>query len=310
MVAPISVVLPSLSPITSSSEAASVATLIPATISPVVPVIPASLPAHSIAATVLEGETPVDVDTGESMTLYSPVSVYKDSKSQIIVQIPRGNSLIQSPRNYQAQASMPSLSIFEPVDQIEQPTQTQQQQHTKQMANGMRLNNSHSVLLSPISRHAKRSKHDFRQEFSTSIQVEATTTSTPFPHFSDIAWSNCHPEPLAVSRWLRITSTRKQYNFNIHWHKTPPTPGWGLSLIMCGCKTLFAPGLGSSPFLYFIFFTYVLVVTILWYLYFFGITRSRIYQESEACRVGYRKIWVSEDAIVEKIFLRLARWRC
>ncbi|CAG5094057.1 Similar to Atxn7: Ataxin-7 (Mus musculus) [Cotesia congregata] len=46
--------------------------------------------------------------------------------------------------------------------------------------------------------------------------VEATTTSTPYSsHFSDIAWSNCHPEPLAVSRWLRITSTRTVVLFRL-----------------------------------------------------------------------------------------------
>ncbi|XP_034939527.1 ataxin-7-like protein 1 isoform X2 [Chelonus insularis] len=203
MMAPISVVLPSLSPI--STNDSHVATLIPVTSTTSVASTPLPAPAAELPATVLEGETPGDVpDT--KMGLFSPVSMFKDSKTSNIIQISRSNHLIQSPvsRSFQTQASMPSL-VFD--DQID---------HPKQLANGTRFNNHNNLLLSPIGRPIKRSKHDFQPEFSKAIQVEATTTSTPYPHFSDIAWSNCHPEPLAVSRWLRITSSRKQYNFNIH----------------------------------------------------------------------------------------------
>ena len=203
---PISIVLPSLSPLTPSSDGVGVATLVPASISPAVPVLPSTV-SRTIVTTVLEGETPMDVDNADNSSMYSPVPVYKDAKSRMIVsqmsQIARAN-------NYQAQTSMPARGMFEPIDPVDA------QQHPKQIANGKRLNNSHSLLSSPIGQSAKRNKHEYRQEFSTSIQVEATATSTPYPHFSDIAWSNCHPEPLAVSRWLRITSNRKQYNFNIH----------------------------------------------------------------------------------------------
>ncbi|XP_063981585.1 ataxin-7-like protein 1 isoform X2 [Diachasmimorpha longicaudata] len=206
--APISVVLPSLSPIAASNDTPPVATLIPVNASSL-PAIETPLPPPNaqLPNTVLEGETLSDVNT-ESMTLYSPLAMFKDTKSQIIMQIPRSNSLMQSPmsRNYQGQASMPSL-VFE--DQMDNPKQ--------QLANGKRLNN-HIATSSPIAgRAAKKSKQDFQTDnYSSAIQVETTTTSTAYPHFSDIAWSNCHPEPLAVSRWLRITSTRKQYNFNIH----------------------------------------------------------------------------------------------
>ncbi|XP_015113406.1 ataxin-7-like protein 1 [Diachasma alloeum] len=206
--APISVVLPSLSPIAASNDAPPVATLIPVNASSL-PAIQTPLPPPNaqLPNTVLEGETLSDMKT-ESMTLYSPMAMFKDTKSQIIMQIPRSSSLMQSPisRNYQGQASMPSL-VFE--DQMDNPKQ--------QLANGKRLNN-HTVTSSPIAgRGTKKSKQDFQTEnYSSAIQVETTTTSTAYPHFSDIAWSNCHPEPLAVSRWLRITSTRKQYNFNIH----------------------------------------------------------------------------------------------
>ncbi|XP_008544981.1 ataxin-7-like protein 1 isoform X1 [Microplitis demolitor] len=243
MLPPISVVLPSLSPIANDTPQ-HIATLIPVT-SSLSSVVSASLaaPQAQLPSTVLEGETTGD-DESESMTLYSPVSIFKDTKSQVVMQVPRSNntitannsisnsnSLLQSPVQHQSSAatasssrnsyqgsSMPSLAFD---DQLEHP----------KLANGKRLNNNsnintnhnNSLLLSPIgsssssSRSSKRSKHDYQAEFPRAIQVEATTTSTPFSsHFSDIAWSNCHPEPLAVSRWLRITSSRKQYNFNIH----------------------------------------------------------------------------------------------
>ncbi|KZC04312.1 Ataxin-7 [Dufourea novaeangliae] len=217
MMAPISVVLPSLSPLpATNNDESTVATLIPSTASPVIPVVPATLPATctqpSLVTTVMEAETPVDIDTETAMTIYSPV--YKD-KSQLVMQLPRSNNIAHSPisRSYQVQASMPSL-IFEPMEQLEQLEQLEQQQHPPQI-NGKRLN--HSTHPSPVSqRQPKRTKHDYQQDLSTAIQVEATTASSPYPHFGDISWSNCHPEPLAVSRWLRISSSRKQYNFNIH----------------------------------------------------------------------------------------------
>ncbi|KAG5337730.1 AT7L2 protein, partial [Acromyrmex heyeri] len=224
MMAPISVMLPSLSPLpgTNSEESSGIATLIPSTTTtPTMPVVPAPLPTTciqppTVVATVLEGETPVDIDA-ETISMYSPVYTTKDAKSQLLMQIqsrPNSHSS-QSPlsvRNYQQmQVSMPSLNLFEPVEQLEQ-------QHASQI-NGKRLNHASSV-----SRQHKRHKSQHEQlcqpsqDFPTSasIQVEATTTSSPYPHFGDISWSNCHPEPLAVSRWLRISSSRKQYNFNIH----------------------------------------------------------------------------------------------
>lgn len=225
MMAPISVMLPSLSPLpgANSEESSGVATLIPSTTTtPTMTVVSAPLPATcvqppTVVATVLEGETPVDIDA-ETMSMYSPVYTTKDTKSQLVMQIqsrPNSHSS-QSPisiRSYQQiQASMPSLNLFEPVEQLEQ-------QHASQI-NGKRLNHATSA-----SRQQKRHKSQQEQlscqslqDFPTSasIQVEATTTSSPYSHFGDISWSNCHPEPLAVSRWLRISSSRKQYNFNIH----------------------------------------------------------------------------------------------
>ncbi|XP_076760309.1 uncharacterized protein LOC143428918 isoform X1 [Xylocopa sonorina] len=211
MIAPISVVLPSLSPLPANNEesSSSVATLIPSTASPAIPV-PATLPATctqpSLVTTVLEAETPIDIDPEAAMTIYSPV--YKD-KSKLIVQLPRSNNIVHSPIS-----SMPSL-IFEPIEQLEQLEQLEQQHATQ--INGKRLNHA-TTHPSPVTqRQSKRTKHDYhQQDLSTAIQVEATTTSSPYPHFGDISWSNCHPEPLAVSRWLRISSSRKQYNFNIH----------------------------------------------------------------------------------------------
>ncbi|KAL6417044.1 hypothetical protein ACFW04_014750 [Cataglyphis niger] len=225
MMGPISVMLPSLSPLSgvNNEESSAVATLIPSTTSAAMPIISMPLPTTcvqppTVVATVLEGETPVDIDT-ENMSMYSPIyTATKDAKSQLVMQIQSrpNNHSSQSPvsvRNYQQiQASMPSLNLFEPIEQLEQ-------QHASQI-NGKRLNHAN-----PMSRQQKRHSklhHEqlscqSSQDYSTSasIQVEATTTS-PYPHFGDISWSNCHPEPLAVSRWLRISSSRKQYNFNIH----------------------------------------------------------------------------------------------
>ncbi|XP_050581843.1 mucin-17-like isoform X3 [Bombus affinis] len=210
MMAPISVVLPSLSPLPANNEesTSSVATLIPSTASPAIPV-PASLPATCtqppLVTTVLEAETPMDIDPEAAMTIYSPV--YQD-KSKLLVEIPRSNNIAHSPIS-----SMPSL-LFESMDQLEQLEQLEQQHATQ--INGKRLN--HATHSSPVTQlQSKRTKHEYhQQDLSTAIQVEATTTSSPYPHFGDISWSNCHPEPLAVSRWLRISSSRKQYNFNIH----------------------------------------------------------------------------------------------
>ncbi|OAD55444.1 Ataxin-7 [Eufriesea mexicana] len=209
MMAPISVVLPSLSPLPANNEdSSSVSTLLPNTASPGIPV-PAALPAtctqSSLVTTVLEAETSMDIDPEAAMTIYSPV--YKD-KSKLLVELPRTNNIAHSPIS-----SMPSL-LFEPMDQLEQLEQLEQQHATQ--INGKRLN--HATRSSPVTqRQSKRTKHEYhQQDLSTAIQVEATTTSSPYPHFGDISWSNCHPEPLAVSRWLRISSSRKQYNFNIH----------------------------------------------------------------------------------------------
>ncbi|XP_072766446.1 uncharacterized protein [Anoplolepis gracilipes] len=228
MMGPISVMLPSLSPLPGANNEGSpgVATLIPSTTTPAAtPVISMPLPTTcvqppTVVATVLEGETPVDIDA-ETISMYSPIyTATKDAKSQLVMQIqsrPNSHSS-QSPisvRNYQQiQASMPSLNLFEPVEQLEQ-------QHASQI-NGKRLNHTNPISSRQQKRHGK-SHHEqlscqSSQDYSTSasIQVEATTTSSPYPHFGDISWSNCHPEPLAVSRWLRISSNRKQYNFNIH----------------------------------------------------------------------------------------------
>ncbi|XP_011254701.1 ataxin-7 isoform X2 [Camponotus floridanus] len=228
MMGPISVMLPSLSPLPGINNEGSpgVATLIPSTTTPTaMPIISMPLPTTCVqpptmVTTVLEGETPVDIDT-ETMSLYSPIyTATKDVKSQLMMQIqsrPNSHSL-QSPvsiRNYQQiQASMPSLNLFKPVEQLEQ-------QHASQI-NGKRLNHANPMSSRQQKRHGK-SHHEqlscqSSQDYSTSasIQVEATTTPSPYPHFGDISWSNCHPEPLAVSRWLRLSSSRKQYNFNIH----------------------------------------------------------------------------------------------
>ncbi|XP_014471436.1 PREDICTED: ataxin-7-like isoform X2 [Dinoponera quadriceps] len=223
MMAPISVMLPSLSPLPGNSEESPVATLIPSSTTAAMPVVPAPLPATcvqppAVVATVLEGETPVDIDTEAiSATMYSPVHYSKEPKSQLVMQAmsrqpnSHSQSPVQSARSYQMQASMPSLGLFEPVEQLEQ-------QHASQI-NGKRLNHVSPVVMSSRQQKRHKTTHDYQssQDFTattTSIQVEAT--SSPYPHFGDISWSNCHPEPLAVSRWLRISSSRKQYNFNIH----------------------------------------------------------------------------------------------
>ncbi|XP_012264608.2 uncharacterized protein LOC105690980 [Athalia rosae] len=220
---PISVLLPSLSPLPLKKPGDSpIATLIPAaTVSPAPSSVPASLPtSQPLISSVLEAETPNEVES-EVLTIYSPMSGYKESagKSQMIVQLPQTKNAHHSPganaaKSYGGHASMPCLSMFEGSVPLQLPA-GQSGTLTSQMTNGKRPVGPHNHL-SPGNRPPKRSKHDFQPEYSTAIQVAATTTSTPYPHFGEISWSNCHPEPLAVSRWLRITSTRKQYNFNIH----------------------------------------------------------------------------------------------
>lgn len=191
MMTPISVVLPSLSPM-AGNDKSPVATLIPAATSPVTTPMAHSSSGEVVSSSALEGETPMDVDD-EQITSFT---TFKDSKKMI--QVSRGGSA-NVWNSHQTQASMPSLGIFDVVEE----------RRNSQM-NGKRINN-HS---SPLSKQqSSKRKHDYQQDF-TAIQVDAT--SSPYPHFTDITWSNCHPEPLAVSRWLRLTSNSKQYNFNIH----------------------------------------------------------------------------------------------
>lgn len=193
-------------------------TLMPSTTTTsAMPVVPTPLPTAcvqppTIVTTVLEGETPLDIDA-EAMSMYSPVySTAKDTKSQLVMQMqPRPNNHLQSRSYQQIQASMPNL--LEPIEQLEQ-------QHASQI-NGKRLNHASSSRQHKRykSQHMDPSSCQSSQDLSTSasIQMEATTTSaSSYPNFGNITWSNCHPEPLAVNRWLRISSRRKQYNFNIH----------------------------------------------------------------------------------------------
>lgn len=206
MTTSISVVLPPLSPRSSITEESPVAMLIPVTSSSTIQMGTTLLPVRQpIVTMALEANAPMEIDSVNS-SIYSPVSMYKDN-NHLVLQLPRSNNSQQSiSRNYQTQTSMSVLNIFNPTEHMDFQ---RNQINGKNDYNEDNQNNS-------VSRQVKRSKHDYCPEFSTAIQVEATTTSTPYPHFEDISWSNCHPEPLAVSRWLRITSSRKQYNFNIH----------------------------------------------------------------------------------------------
>ncbi|KAF7380750.1 hypothetical protein HZH66_014126 [Vespula vulgaris] len=167
----------------------------------------------AITASLVDAENSLDVDPDDPIgSIYS--AAFKDDKTLSSL---RSNNLLLSPlsrssyhRQLQQASSIPTMNLFESVDQLEQ--------RNTAPINGKRLHHANhtSPLLGP--RPSKRSKQDYQhgQDYSTSIQLEATTTSTPYPNFGDITWSNCHPEPLAVTRWLRITSSRKQYNFNIH----------------------------------------------------------------------------------------------
>ncbi|KAI4478638.1 hypothetical protein M0804_011666 [Polistes exclamans] len=293
MMAPISVILPSLSPLPANTEESSVATLIPTAssvpsaapppatttssasslvlsttslnsiiVSPMAVVsndIPSpnstatpttastlitnsvtTLATTSIAATTTPTTPPltsttistslevdnsldVDPDVDSIASIYS--AAFKDDKT---LSLRSSNNLLLSPlsrssyhRQLQQGSSMPSLNLFEPIDQLEQrnnaagPINGKRFHHVGNRSSPLGLTTT--TTTSTTRPPNKRNKQDYhRQDYSTSIQLEATTTSTPYPNFGDITWSNCHPEPLAVSRWLRITSSRKQYNFNIH----------------------------------------------------------------------------------------------
>ncbi|XP_015173637.1 PREDICTED: ataxin-7-like protein 1 [Polistes dominula] len=179
-------------------------------------------PSSTIISTSLKADNTFDVDLDDSIdSIYS--TTFKDDKT---ASLRSSNNLLLSPlsrssyRQFQQASSMSSLNLFEPIDQLEQ------RHNAGGPINGKRFNHGGNRS-SPLGHTTtntttttkppnKRNKQDYhRQDYSTSIQLEATTTSTPYPNFGDITWSNCHPEPLAVSRWLRITSSRKHYNFNI-----------------------------------------------------------------------------------------------
>ncbi|XP_058808775.1 ataxin-7-like protein 1 isoform X2 [Phymastichus coffea] len=183
VMAPMSMVLPSLSPIQTdglspqgsmlqfssrnvSNNSNSPMSADQAASTPVVPTNQQQHPNEAKTA------PPMDMDTSsQGITMYTLPA----SKSQVTVQISRSsqrNNVVAN--NYS--------SLFE-----------QNEHHV--MTNGKRAKIRH-------------------EEYSPNIQLVETVT--PYTNFDDISWSNCHPEPLAVSRWLRINSSRKQYNFNIH----------------------------------------------------------------------------------------------
>ncbi|XP_014236208.1 ataxin-7-like protein 1 isoform X1 [Trichogramma pretiosum] len=61
-----------------------------------------------------------------------------------------------------------------------------------------------------------RLKHDM-SEFSQLKCLEVATSpivTTNITNFENVTWQKQHPQPMAVSRWLKISS--KKYNFNIH----------------------------------------------------------------------------------------------
>lgn len=195
-----SLVLPSVSPVSNITSASSILQYnknsSPLTVeqlmsikhSPAAPVVPSVLPVNQaiVSTSVLEGKTPIDIDAG-SITMFSPVY---DSKSQVAVQISRANMI----SHCQTQPTIVNLNLFNAVDSTDM--------RNNLMSNGKRGN---------IERQSGN-----RIKNENLIQVEATTASAAFTNFNEISWSSCHPEPLAVNRWLRITSNRKQYNFNIH----------------------------------------------------------------------------------------------
>ena len=225
---PISVVLPSLSPIPTggiSPQASllqysrNIGSCSPIGVDQIInkqspaaaPVVPTAIPVSNQPVTsttaALEAKTaPIDIDSSQNITMYTS-PVYKDiGKSQVTVQISRANMINQSP------ASRSYSSLFDSTLDHHQES-TRPTSHV--MTNGKRMTNHHHASLQS-NQVGGRTKYEFKQEYSTAIQLEATTASTPYTSFSDISWTSCHPEPLAVSRWLRINSSRKQYNFNIH----------------------------------------------------------------------------------------------
>lgn len=228
--APISVVLPSLSPIqTGGSMSPQTPLLQFSRNSPIsvdqminkqspasVPVTPSALPVNnqptSSNTIALEAKTaPMDIDSSQNITMYTSSPLYKDgSKSQVTVQISRTNTVNQIPasRNYG--------NIFDPITLDHSTTDIDARTASHVMSNGKRLNYHHSTTQN--TQQVGRIRHDYStQDYSTALHLEATTAAaTPFTTFDDISWSTCHPEPLAVNRWLRISSSRKQYNFNIH----------------------------------------------------------------------------------------------
>lgn len=228
-VAPGSTVLPSLSPIPTGSMSPQTPLLQFTRNSPIgvdqiinkqspssVAVTPTVLPINnqpsSSTTMALEAKTaPMDIDSSQNITMYTSSPLYKDSsKSQVTVQISRTNIVNQIP------ASRSYSNIFDSMAMDHATVDAAGRASSHVMTNGKRLNNHHLGMQNV--QQAARVRPDYStQDYSTALQLEATTAvATPFTTFDDISWSTCHPEPLAVSRWLRITSSRKQYNFNIH----------------------------------------------------------------------------------------------
>ncbi|OXU20994.1 hypothetical protein TSAR_015497 [Trichomalopsis sarcophagae] len=207
--APHSVALPSLSPIqtdgmspqasilqysrTVSSPIASVEQIIgkqsPAS-APVVPtVLPVSnQPASSTTMGLEAKPVSMDIDTSQNITMYTS-PVYKDSgKPQVTVQISRSNAMPS-----QSTGGRVYSSLFD--SSLHHHNSTEVSRTTSyMMTNGKRISNHLATMQSQIG----RAKHEFPQEYSTAIQLEATTTATPYTSFNDISWSTCHPEPLAA----------------------------------------------------------------------------------------------------------------
>ncbi|XP_023246695.1 ataxin-7-like [Copidosoma floridanum] len=255
--APISVVLPSLSPIQSSmgglspSQAASLMQynrtssptlnleqMIVKQQSPVsISVVPCSgsllisNQSTPVGNVVLEAKpAPMDIDQpassqnfGNSSMYMSPVHQYKDT---IVNKVNMHSS--QSPSSRSSSFS----SLFDTS-----ATSLLDQQHYNSLDTSMRSNHFAASILTNGKQQRLSNNHmgfqintssspslvrgiksEYTQDYSTAIQLEATAASTPYAatSFEDITWSSHHPEPLAVSKWLRITSSRKQYNFNIH----------------------------------------------------------------------------------------------
>lgn len=224
---PISMVHPSLSPIPTGSMSPQTPILQFTRNSPVgvdqtinkhspasVPVTPTVLPLNNQptpSTMALEAKTaPMDIESGQNIKMYTSSPLYKDSsKSQVTVQISRTNVVNQMPtsRNYN--------NLFDSII-MDQSTSDAARTASHVITNGKRLSHHQASIHS--TQQVDRIRNDYSTpDYSTALQLEATTSAaTPFTTFDDISWSSCHPEPLAVNRWLRITSNRKQYNFNIH----------------------------------------------------------------------------------------------